>query len=282
LDIGSWSAGVYSICVYAWDSASPQNNNETGACATLTIIATLPPKITNETANPNPQILGGEVTISATVSDDDTDIKDITVKVKIKEPDGSILGNFDMTCDSAGMCTYTSNFEKEGNYTFIIRAEDPDGNSDKADGPFVMESEHIQEYKEYNWKPIIALIFTIILLVLGIIVSYKRPMMFEGMINRDRLYTFLIFVLPFACAEASTGLVSYFTGMLSIPPVTGLGMVVDLTILIIGLISCMVVIKKGKGHVAQVQPHKTPSPIPVSQSPEVPQGQLPPPPPPPG
>jgi hypothetical protein len=41
--------------------------------------------------------------------------------------------------------------------------------------------------------------------------------------------------LPFVVAEAATGVVSTFTGFLSIPPALGLGTVVDGSILIAGL-----------------------------------------------
>ena len=46
-------------------------------------------------------------------------------------------------------------------------------------------------------------------------------------------------------AEASTGLISLFTGHLSVPPILGIGMAVDLAILIAGLISYLVIFKRG-------------------------------------
>ncbi len=46
---------------------------------------------------------------------------------------------------------------------------------------------------------------------------------------------FAITSLPFVLAEAATGVVSFFTGELRIPPYFGVGMAVDLVILLVGL-----------------------------------------------
>jgi hypothetical protein len=47
INISTWPASIYQICVYGWDSAVPQNNNVTGSCSQLTIIppADLPPTL---------------------------------------------------------------------------------------------------------------------------------------------------------------------------------------------------------------------------------------------
>jgi hypothetical protein len=41
--------------------------------------------------------------------------------------------------------------------------------------------------------------------------------------------------VPFIVAEAATGVGSFLTGLLAIPPLLGLGVAVDLTILLAGL-----------------------------------------------
>ncbi len=46
---------------------------------------------------------------------------------------------------------------------------------------------------------------------------------------------FTIASLPFVVAEAGTGIVSLFTGQLSIPPLMGVGTAVDLSILMAGI-----------------------------------------------
>jgi len=47
--------------------------------------------------------------------------------------------------------------------------------------------------------------------------------------------TFMITSLPFVIAEAATGVVSYLTGQLSMPPAVGPATVLDLAILVAGL-----------------------------------------------
>jgi len=85
-----------------------------------------------------------------------------------------------------------------------------------------------------NYKPIIALIIAIILLVAGVWSSKRRP--WKG--GKDKMAVakaFLIASLPFVVAEAGTGIVSLFTGQLSIPPLMGVGTAVDLSILMAGI-----------------------------------------------
>jgi len=88
------------------------------------------------------------------------------------------------------------------------------------------------------------LIFTIILLLVGTYVSHKRPLKFIKNPKRKQVYTWLIAVLPFVVAEIATGIVSYLTGLLSVPPFLGPGMVVDLAILILGLLVFILIYKK--------------------------------------
>jgi parallel beta-helix repeat protein len=209
---------------------------------------TYPPEIADVKAEPDSQRVGKEVTISATVSDPDTDLDDLTVKVNISKPDKTPLGNFSMTYNStSGKYTYSTNYDLKGTYTFVIWTSDKDGNWATTDSTFFMEPK--PEPDEYNWKPIIALIFTIILLISGILLSFKRPLKFKGKSEKDRLYTFLIGVLPFAAAESATGVISLFTGLLRIPPILGVGMIVDLIILISGILSCIMIFRKWSSQV---------------------------------
>jgi hypothetical protein len=86
-----------------------------------------------------------------------------------------------------------------------------------------------------NYKPVIALIFAIILLVAGVWSSKRRP--WKGGKERMAVVKALILTpMPFVAAEAATGVISFLTGGLSIPPVVGVGMAVDCTILILGLV----------------------------------------------
>jgi hypothetical protein len=85
-----------------------------------------------------------------------------------------------------------------------------------------------------NYKPIVAVIFAVILLVAGVWSSKRRP--WKG--GKDRMAVakaFMVTSLPFVLAEAVTGVVSFATGQLSMPPLFGPGTIVDLTILMAGL-----------------------------------------------
>lgn len=92
-----------------------------------------------------------------------------------------------------------------------------------------------EKKKEVNNKPLIALIFSIILLIVGSYVSYKRPLRLTGESKKDRFLTWLIVVLPFVIAEIISGVVSLVTGLLSVPPLLGIGMLVDTIVFVSGL-----------------------------------------------
>jgi hypothetical protein len=85
-----------------------------------------------------------------------------------------------------------------------------------------------------NYKPLVAVIFAIILALAGVWSSRRRP----WKSGKDRMAVAKAFAfasLPFVVAEAGTGIVSLFTGQLSIPPLMGVGTAVDLSILMAGI-----------------------------------------------
>jgi outer membrane protein assembly factor BamB len=98
---------------------------------------------------------------------------------------------------------------------------------------------------DFNYKPVIALIFSIVLGLFGALLAFKRPLKFE-VESRRKLYTWLALVLPYMTAEAFTGLISYFTGFLSVPPLLGLGMIVDMIILLSGIIVFVLMLIRRK------------------------------------
>jgi parallel beta-helix repeat protein len=237
------SQGTYWVNISVYDSFGQTRFDMGNYSFVINIPVTYPPEISDVKAEPNPQTVGKEVIMSAIVSDPDTDMEYLTVKINIIAPDGTPLGNFTMTYNSTlGKYTYTTNYDLKGTHTFVIWASDQDGNWANTDSTFFMEPK--KEELEYNWKPVIALIFTILLLILGILISFKRPLKFKGESEKDRWYTFLIAVLPFAIAESATGLISLFTGLLRVPPILGVGMIVDLIILIGGILSSVVIFRK--------------------------------------
>jgi len=84
---------------------------------------------------------------------------------------------------------------------------------------------------EANCKPVAAVIFAIILLAAGVRSSRRRPRK-DGMALAK---AFLVTSFPVILAEAVTGIVSFLTGQLSIPPSVGPGTAVGLAILVVGL-----------------------------------------------
>ncbi len=111
-------------------------------------------------------------------------------------------------------------------------------------GPFTIKAPPPPEVAA-NYKPIVALIFAIILLVAGIWSSKKKP--WKG--GKDRMAVakaFAIFSLPFVLAEATTGVISLLTGQLSMPPLVGAGTSVDLAILLAGMVVAVLQIVRTK------------------------------------
>ena len=89
-------------------------------------------------------------------------------------------------------------------------------------------------HEKVNYKPVVAVIFAIILIAAGVWSSKRRP--WKGGTGRMAVVkAFLITSLPFVIAEAATGIISFITGELRIPPTVGVGTGVDLLILLAGL-----------------------------------------------
>ena len=86
-----------------------------------------------------------------------------------------------------------------------------------------------------NYKPLVAALFAIVLAVIGLWSSRRRPWK-GGKDRMDALMAFAFASLPFVLAEAVTGIASYLTGQLSIPPVLGIGTAIDSGILVTGLV----------------------------------------------
>src|SRR5437867_2675315 len=85
---------------------------------------------------------------------------------------------------------------------------------------------------ELNWKPLVAAVFAALLAIVGAWSSRRVPLP-TG--SRRALRAFTFTALPFIVAEAGTGVVSFFTGLLAIPPLLGTGTIVDVAILAAGV-----------------------------------------------
>jgi PKD repeat protein len=149
------------------------------------------------------------------------------------DPDGVIV-NYSFDFDDGAVMEGTAVFRDHtyavaGTYNVTLSVRDDDGNTSVAWAVVVVDP----PTKEPNWKPLVALLFSITLGLLGMWSSRKHP--WKGIATREAaLKTWCCTALPFAVAESVTGILSLLTGQLGIPPVMGLGTVVDVMILGIG------------------------------------------------
>jgi parallel beta-helix repeat protein len=153
--------------------------------------------------------------------------------------------------DSGIWITYSGTFliNEPGLHTISFFSEDNIGNAE-GEKNFTVKVENTkpvtppdEKEKEANYKPLIAFLFALILLIIGTYVSIKRPI---KIVKENKSLTWLLVVPPFVIAEALTGVVSYFSGVLSVPPIFGPGIVADLAILISGLLVFIVVYRTQK------------------------------------
>jgi hypothetical protein len=105
--------------------------------------------------------------------------------------------------------------------------------------------EDVYNVKEANYKPFVALIFSIILFLVGAYVTNKKPLRLKVDERRTKMFNLIFVVMPFVIIEAITGIASLLTGFLNIPPLIGPGTIVDLLILISGLVA-FALVYKGK------------------------------------
>jgi hypothetical protein len=139
--------------------------------------------------------------------------------------------------DGGGWNTYSGGFTlPEGEHNISYYSNDMLNNTERerwlvvnVSGPQVPPVE-----MTVNYKPLVALVFAIILLVAGVWSSKRRPWK-GGKGRMAAAKAFAIVSLPFILAEAMTGIISFISGELRIPPSFGVGMAVDLTILLAGL-----------------------------------------------
>jgi hypothetical protein len=122
-------------------------------------------------------------------------------------------------------------FDEYGQHIIAFRSTDFLGNSEPQRE---LTIDIPEPEREENLKPFLAVAFAIILLLCGLVVSRRRPIAFKSGTSFSK--TFLVMSMPFWLAEIITGIISLITGLLSVPPLFGIGMLVDMGILLAGLI----------------------------------------------
>jgi hypothetical protein len=144
---------------------------------------------------------------------------------------GSGVARTEVRIDGDAWTPYTGGFTlSAGDHLIRYRSADRLNNTEVERTLFV-NVEGAPPPPVPNWKPVLAAAFATVLAVAGWWASSRTG---GGSRNRN-LRRFAGMFLPFVVAEAATGVVSTFTGFLSIPPALGLGTVVDGSILIAGL-----------------------------------------------
>ena len=159
---------------------------------------------------------------------------------------GSGVNHTEYMADGGQWIRYSDAFAlPEGRHNISYRSVDNLGNVENEKYLDVtVLSPYVPPAIEANYKPLVALVFAIILAVVGLWSSKRRPWKEE----KDRMAVmkaFAVTSMPFVVAETVTGLTSFLTGRLSIPPPLGLGLGVDLTILVFGCAVAIVRVVKG-------------------------------------
>jgi hypothetical protein len=251
VDTSSLTVGSYDLCAYGRDEAF--NNNTVGSCATLIVnppgaIDTQPPEILNVLIDGSSSqtfflsSLSSSFVLSAVLDDTLTGASLIDSANRTLglggwpgAPMSPTDGAWDEVMEDVDVTLSTPSLP--GTYTYCVYGSDQEGNHNTIGECATLNIvDDLQPAVQANHKPVLALIFTIILILMGLLVLWKKS---EE--NKMKKYWFL----PFAIAEGITGGVSAATGALSIPPVAGAGLAVDLLILLVGLsMPLLLLIKK--------------------------------------
>jgi hypothetical protein len=134
--------------------------------------------------------------------------------------------------DDGSWTVYTGGFTlAEGEHTIYYYSIDNLGNTEEERSLVVRPPVEVS----VNYKPVVAVMFAIILLAAGVWSSQRRP--WKG--GKDRVAVakaFMLTSMPFVLVEAATGILSLSFEPLRIPPLIGWGTGVDCTILAMGFV----------------------------------------------
>jgi len=150
--------------------------------------------------------------------------------------------------DEGSWIPYSSPFNlSEGRHNITYRSWDHLNNSAaRTHSVEVVGPENPPDVKtEVNYKPFVAAVFAINLAVVGLWSSRRRPWK-DGKGRMAVTKAFMFTSMPFVLAEAATGVASFLTGQLSMPPLVGAGTAVDLAILLAGIVVAILRIVRTK------------------------------------
>ncbi len=136
---------------------------------------------------------------------------------------GSGVDRIEYRIDGGAWRPYESPFAVPiGAHTIGYRAADRLGN---------LEPERVATIRVENWKPMIAVLLSIILAILAALLSLRARKV-EG----SRWKPVLVGGVVFAVAELATGVLSALTGAIPIPPFLDLGTIIDGSLVVVGLV----------------------------------------------
>ncbi len=149
--------------------------------------------------------------------------------------DGCGVARTEYRIDGGSWTPYSTAFTlPEGDHVIGYRSVDRLNNTETEHTLAVTITGTTELPVEFNWKPFVALVFSLLLALAGVWSSRRAPWR-GGKGRRAALTAFALTALPFVVLEAATGIVSLFTTLLSIPPVLGAGTAVDVGILVAGV-----------------------------------------------
>ncbi len=151
---------------------------------------------------------------------------------------GSGLDRIEYRVDGGAWQPYERPFALPiGAHAIGYRATDRLGNT---------EQEHVAPVVVENWKPIIALVFAIVLVVLAAVLAIRA--------RRDdggRWKPILVGGVIFAVAELATGVISALTGAIPIPPFLGLGTIIDASLIAAGFVVVSLLFVRARPRAAE-------------------------------